>query len=84
MPPSHLVADFYARLFNAVALEGKDLPGGNAYYFPTDGDVVLSDYLSKIAEALHEFGAVKTAEPTQYTSEELAKARISCCLFRGL
>lgn len=72
-----LVASFYIAIFNTVVLDKKDIPGGGTYYFPADGDVVTKDFLSEIATYLHEFGAIKSAEITQYTPEEIGKVTSS-------
>lgn len=71
------VTNFYLKMFETVVLEGKTIAGGNAYYFPTGGDIPAKEFMTKIAEALHEFGALPSAEIIRYTPEELAKVHFS-------
>ncbi|KAH8094660.1 hypothetical protein BXZ70DRAFT_1033990 [Cristinia sonorae] len=68
----HDLTKFFITLFDAV-LDGKQIAGGKAYYSAVDGEVVTRDYMIKIAEALHEFGYLKTKQTTEYTQEEIAK-----------
>lgn len=70
-----VVTKFYLTIFNTVVLDGKTIAGGNAYYFPTGGDISAKTFMTKIAEALHEFGGLKSAEIIPYTPEELAKVQ---------
>ncbi|TCD67969.1 hypothetical protein EIP91_011770 [Steccherinum ochraceum] len=69
----HDLADLYITLFNQVVLEGKNVAGGSAYYFTANGDVVTGDWMPIVAQALHKFGALKTAEITPLSMDELQK-----------
>lgn len=67
------VADLHVTLFDQAVLEGKNITGGSAYYFSANGDVATADWAPLVAKALHKYGALKTAEITPFSAEELQK-----------
>ena len=54
-------------------LEEKSFAGGNAYYSAVDGEVVMGEVFVKLADALHEFGVIKSPEINEFTQDEVAK-----------
>ncbi|TCD67483.1 hypothetical protein EIP91_012344 [Steccherinum ochraceum] len=77
----HDLADLHVEIFNKAVLEGKDIAGGSAYYFSANGDVVFADWLSLVAKALHKYGALKSADMTPFTDEEIQKWPILLAVF---
>ncbi|TCD60872.1 hypothetical protein EIP91_009378 [Steccherinum ochraceum] len=69
----HDLADLHVALFNQAVLEGKKIAGGSAYYFSANGDVATADWAPLVAKALHKYGALKSAEITPFSAEELKK-----------
>lgn len=68
-----IVANLFLVIFSAVVIEGKEIAGGSAYYFASNGDLVFKDMTTKAAQALHKYGALKSGEPTEFTSDEMKK-----------
>ncbi|TCD61922.1 hypothetical protein EIP91_007714 [Steccherinum ochraceum] len=69
----HDLARLELMIFDAVVLEGKEIAGGNAYYFTANGDAVSKEWIPKLAEALYKGGAIKTPDVSDVTPEELQK-----------
>lgn len=67
------VANLFLVIFNATAIEGKEIAGGSAYYFASNGDIATKDWMTKAAQALHKYGALKSSEINEFTPEETKK-----------
>ncbi|THH28631.1 hypothetical protein EUX98_g5553 [Antrodiella citrinella] len=71
----HEVSQLYMILFTAVVIDNKEIAGGKAYYFAGSDDAVAKDFMSRMAVAMHKYGALKTAEITPFTPDEIAAKR---------
>lgn len=68
-----VVANLFLVIFNTTVIDGKEIAGGSAYYFASNGDLVSKDMMTKAAQALHKYGALKSGEVTEFTPDELKK-----------
>lgn len=71
--PFSAVANLHLLIFNATALEGKEIAGGSTYYFCANGDLAMGDWMRKAAQALHKYGGIKSSELVEFTPEEKQK-----------
>ncbi|TCD67906.1 hypothetical protein EIP91_011840 [Steccherinum ochraceum] len=66
----HDTVDLYILLFDAIISGKKIASGADGHYFAVNGPLEVGAYFRAVGQALFELGAIKSAEVTQFTSEE--------------
>ncbi|KAF9220841.1 NAD(P)-binding protein [Gyrodon lividus] len=66
------IGDLYIVLYDAI-LEGKAGHGREGLYFGENGEHLLKDIAVKVAEALHDFGASDSREPTPFDEQDYSR-----------